>query len=482
MLEPSTLTEDESGACGAAPGPPLALALAIAWSCSEPGRTGEVAVVPSARPAVTFTLGRGASTPDDPHPRLGFARHRPGSVETRPALTAATISRRQLLATANGTASIRVTNVGRCRLAHNGERVETAEVTPGDTLQLGGELLLVCVRRPAWLPSAAVHPTDFSAADPHGWVGESPAAWELRRQVAFLAPKPGHVLVVGESGTGKEHTARALHALSPRGHMPLLARNAATLPDGLVDAELFGHARNYPNAGMPERPGLIAQAAGSTLFLDEIAELSPASQTHLLRVLDRGEYQRLGESTVRIADFRLVAATNAPEKLRPEMAARFKASVRVPSLNERLEDIPLILLHLLREIGRSSPDVASRLFPLGDPMAEPRVSIEFVDKLLRHRYSTHVRELERFVWAALAQGADAPLDGPLSRPSVSAEASPVARSQAKSTRPRDLSAEGIRLALAESDGSIERAWRALGLGSRHVLTRLMAKHGIRRGP
>ena len=117
-------------------------------------------------------------------------------------------------------------------------------------------------------------------------------------------------MLLGETGTGKELAARAVHRFSTRADRPLVARNAATMPAGLIDAELFGNARNYPNPGMAERPGLVGQADGGFLFLDEIGELPSELQAHLLRVLDAGgEYQRLGESRVRRSDFRLLAAT-----------------------------------------------------------------------------------------------------------------------------------------------------------------------------
>src|SRR5262249_4513267 len=151
----------------------------------------------------------------------------------------------------------------------------------------------------------------FGAPDPHGILGESPAAWALREHLSLAAHSGQHILLLGQSGTGKELAARAIHALSPRRDKPFIARNAATFPEGLVDAELFGTAKGYPNAGSPERPGLIAEADGGTLFLDEIGELPAHLSSHLLRVLDRGgEYQRLGESRVRRSDLRVVAATN----------------------------------------------------------------------------------------------------------------------------------------------------------------------------
>src|SRR5262249_38405316 len=189
----------------------------------------------------------------------------------------------------------------------------------------------------------------FGAADTHGIVGESPAAWALRDTVAFAARSVGHVLIHGESGVGKELVARAIHALSARRARPLGARNAATFPEALVDAELFGNAKNYPNPGMIEREGVVGEADGSTLFLDEIGELPAALQAHLLRVLDRGgEYQRLGEPRVRRADLRVVAATNRSiDELKHDLAARLTLRVEVPSLADRREDIPLLARHLL---------------------------------------------------------------------------------------------------------------------------------------
>ena len=135
-----------------------------------------------------------------------------------------------------------------------------------------------------------------------------------------------------------------------------MSRNgSATLPAGLIDAELFGNVANYPNAGMAERPGLIGEADGSTLFLDEIGELPDALQTHLLRVLDDGgEYQRLGDARRRHADLRLIAATNRPvRQLKHDLAARLRLRVHLPGLNERPEDVPLLARFLLQRAAAS---------------------------------------------------------------------------------------------------------------------------------
>ncbi len=481
MTDATTLTSEDPGD-GRRAQPPQVLALVVAWAPAEPDRVGEVAVFPTTRAPVTFVLGRGAAASDDGNRRLAFARHRAGAVEERPPLAMGTLSRRQLLVRARGIESLAIENVGRCRLAHNGATASVAEVKPGDTILLGRELLLLCVRRSAWLLSAdRVAPMAFGSADAHGWVGESPAAWEVRRQVAFLAQQAGHVLITGESGTGKEHAARALHALSPRAGLAFVSRNSATLPEGLVDAELFGHARNYPGAGMPERLGLVAEAGAGTLFLDEIAELPQGLQTHLLRLLDGGEYQRLGDSVVRTSNFRLLAATNGPDQLRPDFRARFKLCLRVPGLGDRVEDIPLLLRHLLRVIARDSQDIAVRLFAGADPSGEPRVAVGFVDALVRRCYTTHVRELEGLIWRALTEGPESVLDGPVTEPAGLAEAHPKRAPPSRGkVAPGSISAAAIEAALAQHDGSVERAWHALGLGSRHVLTRLMTKHGVRR--
>ena len=179
--------------------------------------------------------------------------------------------------------------------------------------------------------------------------------------MAFAAQAASHVLITGASGVGKELAARAVHALSARADGPWVSRNAATLPDGLADAEFFGNAANYPNPGMPERPGLVGEAAGGTLFLDEIGELSEPLQAKLLRVADAGEYQRLGEATPRHADFVLVGATNRdPSSLKHDLAARFPVRLHVPGLAERREDIPLIAEALLqRAVAKMPPWRAS---------------------------------------------------------------------------------------------------------------------------
>jgi two-component system nitrogen regulation response regulator GlnG/two-component system response regulator HydG len=455
------------------------LALVIAWSAAEPQRIGEVALV---EPGEPLMLGRGAAEPGDEHARASFARQRPGVITPAPPIEGPAISHDQVLLepTPEG---IKVQRRGRCAMAISGAEVDRGLLRPGETLALKRQLLLYCARRPAVMPGLVSYPREwhaFGEPDAHGIVGESAAAWEMRDQLAFVAGAAAHVLLLGESGSGKELAAQAIHRLSPRGERPMVSRNAATFPPGIIDAELFGNVKDYPNPGMEQRPGVIGEANGSSLFLDEIAELPHELQAHLLRVLDAGgEYQRLGDAQPRRADLRLIAATNRdPAELKHDLLARLTLRVSLPGLGARREDIPLVVRHLLRRAAAKSPAVAERFFtsppdrasPLGH--GEPRVDPDLVDALLRHQLTHHVRELDQLLWQALAESKGryvAFTDG-LKGAVQLAAAAPAAL--------EEVSAEAVRAALARHDGKVARAYRDLGLKSRYALYRLMRKYGI----
>jgi two-component system nitrogen regulation response regulator GlnG/two-component system response regulator HydG len=379
------------------------LALVIAWSLAEPDRTGEVVLMAEGQALI---LGRGGPQQGDDLPRVGFYRQRPGRLEPTGPLQAAGISRRQLRIEAH-TGELHVSRLGKGRMLVDSAAVDHAVVRPGDTVHIENQLLLLCTLRPRTMPAHEGFATTFAFGqpDPDGMVGESPASFQLREQIAFCARGAGHVLILGDSGSGKEIAARAIHRLSSRGVRPLCARNAATLPAGLIDAELFGNDRNYPNPGMRERPGLLGEADGSVLFLDEIGELPAELQAHLLRVLDAGgEYQRLGESRTRTTDVRLVAATNrSATDLKHDFASRFALCLTIPGLGERREDIPLVVRHLLREAASRDPSFGARFLEGWDGHSgEPRVDPTLMDALLRHAYKHHVRELAQLLWAAIA--------------------------------------------------------------------------------
>ena len=476
--------------------------LVIAWSADQPELVGHSATL--LRPAL---IGRGPALPGDPAPRLAFGAERPHSFTPGPSLGGAHLSRQQLLLQPLPGPALAVRSLGRHPLFLNGQPVTEAVARPGDTLHVLHALVLLLLARPMLaVASRPKPPVDFplGAADPHGLVGESLAMWKLREALAFAAPSDQHVLVRGESGSGKELAARALHALSGRSAGPFVARNAATLPEGLVDAELFGTARGYPHAGSPERPGLLGEAEGGTLFLDEMAELRHDLQAHLLRVADPGgDYQRLGESRRRPANVRLVAATNRPaEALKHDLAARFRLHVTVPGLNERREDLPFLLRELFARAVRAHPGLAAMFGGRDAVQLGAALDGGLVEGLLRHPYTHHLRELDRLLWTALAESAASGVGGAgrvgltpgvrglleAGRARAAAETGAVLAGAAGAgavpagvgVSPVVTERQRIEAALAQTGGKVAPASRILGLGSRHALYRLMEKHGIRR--
>jgi len=450
------------------------LALALVWSRQEPARVGEVALLPEGAPGAELRLGREAG-PD----AATLVRQRPGSLEDTGPLTDPRVSRAQLTIRADAE-GLQVENVGRCALRHNGREVERVYLAQGDRLLLEGCALFLVVRRPLCLPAfapgvPAPPPHPFGEPDGDGIVGESPVIWALREAIAFAGPRGAHALINGPSGSGKELVARALHARSPRATRPLVSRSAATFPASLIDAELFGNARDYPNPGMPERPGLIGGADGSTLFLDEIGELPQALQAHLLRVLDDGEFTRLGEVHPRRADLRLVAATNRPdEALKEDLLARLRLRIATPGLGARPEDIPLLARHLLRLVAAEDPGLAQRFFPGGDPGGHPRLGAPLFEALLTRPWRTHARELDGLLWQAMSRSR-----GDTVR---ALEAAGLERAKPLpppgSADPASLTPEAIQAALDRHGGRQEAAWRELGLSSRYALRRLVKKYGL----
>jgi two-component system nitrogen regulation response regulator GlnG/two-component system response regulator HydG len=453
--------------------PPLALTLVVAWSSDEPRRLGEVCLLPLGEPGPWRVFGRGEPQASDPHARLEFMRLRPGGSSTTGFSENVRISRVQMLLRASGGQSIEVTNVGQTELWVNGRPMQSGHIEPGDLVQLGKQLLFLCCKRPAWEEALPEYPEfGFGEADLGGFIGESAAAWAARRQTAAAARDFGHVLITGASGTGKELVARSIHELSDRAARPLVSRNAATFPEGLVDAELFGNAKNYPNGGMADRPGLIGEAHQSSLFLDEIGELPASMQSHLLRVLDSGEYQRLGDSGARRADIRVIAATNRDfSHLKQDFLARFRIRLHLTDLNARREDIPLIARALWSESRRNLNEaLAERDAANG----KEHVPLDLMSQLIKYRYTVNVRELDRLLRDAILGVNSADMD---SQPASSAFA-PVQSLPVVRVDPTSITAEQIREALALHQGRQERVWRALGLSSRYALWRLMKKHNI----
>lgn len=446
-------------------------ALVIVWSAEEPDRVGEIAFVRGK--GEPMVLGRGAG--DEGTSRVRFSQQRPEQRSKLRSVEGKGISRNQLRVSRDKD-GIAVERTGRCKIAFNGVYADEGRLAPGDTLLLDKQLLVVCVARPPLMPGLRTFPVErqgpFGEPDALGIIGESVATWKLREQIAFCARADRHVLVVGPSGSGKELAGRAVHRLSARAEGPWVARNAATMPEGVIDAELFGNRKDYPNTGMPERAGLIGTADGGTLFLDEIGELSQPLQARLLRVMDEGEYQRLGDDRTRRADLRVVAATNrAVDELKFDVAARLTLHVTTCGLNERREDIPLLARHLVQQAAKESPELAQRFVQNNEAQIAPRL----VDALVRHRYTLHVRELDGLLWRAMAGANGSRLDRCAE---VDAQLdlgdSPRAERELVAVPDKDA----LVAALDKTAGNQSAAAKLLGLSSRYTMYRLMKKYGL----
>ena len=228
-------------------------------------------------------------------------------------------------------------------------------------------------------------------------VGCAPAMRRLYAEIDVLAPSDLPVLIQGATGTGKEAVAKALHARGDRRDRTFLPFNCGGVTEDHISDQLFGHERGSYTGAHEARPGLFEAADGGTLFLDEVGDLPVAQQVRLLRVLQEGEVLRLGCNQPRHVDVRIVAATHQPlldavdqGRFREDLFFRLSVGrLEVPLLAERIEDLPRLARHFLRE--HAAPGPAYRL--------EPNVW----NKLLSHAYPGNVRELESVVQVAMAR-------------------------------------------------------------------------------
>ena len=258
--------------------------------------------------------------------------------------------------------------------------------------------------------------TDYLKAEigvirPRGIVtGESPAIQQVLRMVERVAPTDSSVLIHGETGTGKELVAQALHLQSPRRDRLMVSINCAALPTGLVESELFGREKGAFTGALTRQIGRFELADRSTLFLDEIGELSLDVQAKLLRVLESGEFERLGNSRTSKANVRIIAATNR-DLLDAVRKGRFREDlyyrlnvfpIRIPPLRERAEDIPVLVWTFLEEFSSRMGKKITQV---------PRKTME---ALQRHRWPGNVRELRNVIEhaAILAAGDTLRIDVP----------------------------------------------------------------------
>jgi DNA-binding NtrC family response regulator len=232
-----------------------------------------------------------------------------------------------------------------------------------------------------------------------GLIGRSRAMRDLAQLLETVASTASTVLITGETGTGKELAARAIHHTSPRRSNRFVAINCSAIPETLLEAELFGHARGAFTGAISTRQGRLEQAHKGTLFLDEVATMSPALQAKLLRVLQEREFERVGDShTVKI-DVRIIAATHSDLSkmvsegtFREDLFYRLNViPVQLPPLRDRREDIPLLVQHFLQKLGAQLV-----------PPRTPTVSQEGLRRLMGYAWPGNVRQLENVVERALA--------------------------------------------------------------------------------
>jgi nitrogen regulation protein NR(I) len=341
-----------------------------------------------------------------------------------------------------------------------------------------------------------------------GIIGRSDAMQTVFKTIGQLANSDATVLITGESGTGKELVARAIYHHSRRSEKPFLAINCAAIPETLLESELFGHEKGSFTGASAQRIGKFEQCNGGTVFLDEIGDMSPATQTKILRVLQSGTFERVGGNQVIRVDIRIVAATNIPleqavaaRRFREDLFYRLNVvRIQLPPLRERRQDIPLLANYFLRKHAHRA--------------AHPpqSVSSEVLAAFDAYPWPGNVRELENVVQRAgvLAksdllvitdlppelQGHESPTVQPVTAPSA---AQPVAPAATSSRDPADLARalfvwarsdssrriiptverELIIQAMTETGGNQVQAARLLGI-TRATLRKRLEKYKVRR--
>jgi DNA-binding NtrC family response regulator len=307
-----------------------------------------------------------------------------------------------------------------------------------------------------------------------GMIGVNPKmqlVFELIRQMARIDVP---VLVTGETGTGKELVARAIHELGARRTAFFGAVNCAVLTETLFESQIFGHSRGAFTGAARDHVGLVEQCHGGTLLLDEIGELSLPNQAKLLRVLQEGTFTRLGDGTPRRSDFRLIAATHrdlgamvAKGTFREDLFYRINVfPIRVPSLRERLDDLPYLVPELMNGTSRR----------LGSGAWATTITAEAIEILRRHKWPGNIRELENVVLRAAVMAEGAPIT-PEHLP-------PLGGSEPSDTEPpaswkslAEVERDHIQRVVVAKKGNIQAAAASLGV-SRTTLYKKIEDYGL----
>jgi DNA-binding NtrC family response regulator len=300
-------------------------------------------------------------------------------------------------------------------------------------------------------------------------IAESTAMKPILQMIARVGPSDANVLITGENGTGKGVVAQALHAVSNRSSKSLVTVNAGGLSEGVFESELFGHVKGAFTDAKSERVGRFELADTGTLFLDEIANMPLNLQAKLLRVLETGEFERVGSSRTRKADVRIISATNADlneevngNRFRQDLLFRLNTiEIRLPPLRNRREDIPLLAAHFLRQ---HSQRYRKKIVGIDDSAMQ---------ELLHHSWPGNVRELDHSLERAV-----------LMAQSNTIKSVDLGLRAGRENAPRleDMSLEDvecllIKKALARYEGNVSRAAEALGL-SRSALYRRLQRYQL----
>jgi DNA-binding NtrC family response regulator len=300
-------------------------------------------------------------------------------------------------------------------------------------------------------------------------IAESPAMQQVLQIASRIAPSDANVLILGENGTGKGLIAQLIHSMSLRASRPMVTINAGGISEGVFESELFGHIRGAFTDAKSDRVGRFELANGSTLFLDEIANVPLSQQQKLLRVIETGEFEPLGSSRTRRADVRLISATNsdlaeevASGRFRQDLLFRLNTvEIRLPSLRDRREDVPLLAQQFLRQHAQRYRKKLTGF------------ETHAMQSLLEHSWPGNVRELDHAIERAvlLTQG-----------PQVKAGDLALRVNRDAVGRLEDMSLEDvecflIKKAMTRFGGNVSQAAKALGL-SRSALYRRLQRYGL----
>ena len=315
-------------------------------------------------------------------------------------------------------------------------------------------------------------------------IGQSPAMQKVFEKIALVADSDVTVLITGESGTGKDLTARSIHALSPRKNKPYIPVNCPTIPEHILESELFGYKKGAFTNAYRDKTGLFQEANQGTLFLDEIGDVGPVIQTKLLRVIQEKEVKPLGDTRADHVDVRILASTNqdlrqkiADKEFREDFFYRLSViTIELPPLRDRLTDIPLLSEHLLAKH-------CEKLNKRGK-----HLSRDVMDLLMEHPWQGNVRELENVLVQGIlyAEGdtirlADIPLDKESAREcvcvNVDAEMEKMTYKAAKEKFLTRFNHDYIGAMLSMTQGNITQAAKRCAM-DRQALQQIMKRYNI----